>query len=263
MPPPGQEVICASCGAHLNVDLDFCLECGADRRAQPTGQAPSAPASGPAPVHPAPRAEAPPQPVMPVVANRGRISLGLVLGVIGLILAVVGIASLSWFMIEEQEADTTMRLGLKEIEMKYGSSEQKESYKTLENQLGGDLKSDDVAGTTWWLLVIGLTLAGLFLLFAFLALIGVFRGSITWLPVVFGLVAGILVVVGAAYFGISFQSALEEDMDEKLADQEGTDYGLGAAFYMAIVGGVLILLGALFTKAQTSPSGQIYPMRQG
>jgi uncharacterized membrane protein len=204
---------------------------------------------------------------MPVVSNRGRVSVGLTLAAIGLILAVVAVASLSWFMIEEEEGNTSMRLGLREIEIKYTydgqSNEQTESYKTLESQMGGELKSDDVASNTWWLIIIGLTLAGLFLLFALLALIGMFRGATTWLPVVFGLVAGILLVVAGAYFGITFQSTLEDDMDQKLADQEGTDYGLGAAFYMATIGGVLILVGGLLTKVQTSYPAPAYPMRQG
>lgn len=265
MHPPDEDIVCENCGAHLSVDLDFCLECGADRRGQPSGSPPKAPTSGPAPVPQTLPPGAPPATMMPVVMNRGRLSLGLVLGVIGLILAIIAIASLSWFAGEDLEGDAGMRFGLKEVELKYEgggqTSEQKESYKTLEAQMGGELTMDDVAGSTWWVLLVGLTLAGLFVLFALLTLIGVFRGSITLLPVLTGLVAGVLIVVAASYFGIAFQSALEEDFDVKLSELEDAKYGLGYSWYMALFGGILVLLGALLTYSRPGPSGQMYPMR--
>jgi uncharacterized membrane protein len=118
-----------------------------------------------------------------------------------------------------------------------------------------------VAGFTFWSMVIGLALAALFVLFALLAMIGMFRGGLTWLPVLTGIVAGLLLIVAAAYFGAAFQGALEEDMDVKLADQENTDYGLGGPWYLALFGGILLLLGALLTKVQSPGSSQTYPMR--
>jgi hypothetical protein len=50
-------------------------------------------------------------------------------------------------------------------------------------------------------------------------------------------------------------------MDVKLADQENTDYGLGGPWYLALFGGIMLLLGAFLTKVQTAGPVQTYPMR--
>ena len=258
----GQDIVCEHCGTHLSVDLDFCLECGKDRGTGPAGS-PTAPDIPPA-------GEAPPPAMMapPVAVPRGRMSVGTVLGVIGLVLAVVAIASISWFVGDSTDGDVSMSFGLREIEIKYddgsATEEQRETYATLERQMGGEeLKMDDVAHATFWLLVVGLILAALFILFALFALIGMFRGSASWLPILTGMVAGLLLVIAAAYFGISFQDSLEEDFDISLADQEDAEYGLGAVWYLALFGGILVLCGALLTKAPTAHYGRMEPMRQG
>jgi uncharacterized membrane protein len=194
-------------------------------------------------------------------------TLGLIIGVVGLILAVVAIASMSWFVVESTEDVSDVLFGLREIEFKYeewdgSTGEYTRSYAQLEEDMQDEeLKTRGVAGFTFWSLVIGLTLAGVFVLLALLAMIGIFRGKLTWLPVLTGMVAGVLLIIAAAYFGAVFQDALEEDMDVNLADQENTDYGLGGPWYLALFGGIMLLLGSFLTKVQSAAPVQTYPMR--
>lgn len=182
--------------------------------------------------------------------------MGVVIGTIGLILAIIGIATISWFVVETTEGSSTMTMGLKELEVKFDDEfdtfEQRDSYSALESVFGSDMTMDDVAGSTWWVLLVGIILGGFFALLALLVLIGALRGSLTWMPVVIGVIGGILIVVAAAYFGVGFQPALEDDIDQKLSDAEDTDYGLGSSWYMTIIGGVLLLVGALMSKAPSA-----------
>jgi uncharacterized membrane protein len=203
-------------------------------------------------------------PAAPFVFIRGRITLGLLIGVVGLILAVTAIASMSWFVVESTEDVSDVLFGLREMEFKYedwdgSTGEYTRSYVELEEELQDEeLKMRGVAGFTFWTLVVGLVLAAMFVLFTLLAMIGMFRGTLSWLPILTGLISGLLLIVAASYFGAAFQGALEEDMDVKLADQENTDYGLGGPWYLALFGGILLLFGALLTKAPT-----VHPQQHG
>ncbi|NIP37256.1 MAG: hypothetical protein GWN12_20645, partial [Thermoplasmata archaeon] len=234
--------------------------------AVPQGGPPQPPQIPPAGAPPSqmPASRAPP---MAAPVPRGRITIGVLMGAVGLVLAVVAIASISWFVVEDLEGTTTMKFGLREIEIRFEgfgeTVEERETYATLQNQMGGELKMDNVAHSTFWLLLVGLILAALFILFGLFAAIGMFRGFLTWMPLLTGLVAGILIVIAASYFGIAFQDAMEEDIDQNLADQEDAKYGLGGVWYLALFGGILVLLGALMTKAPTAVYSQTEPMRQG
>jgi uncharacterized membrane protein len=192
--------------------------------------------------------------------------LGLIIGVVGLIMAVVAIASMSWFVVESTEDVSDVLFGLRQIEFKYedwdgSTAEYTRSYAQFEEEMRQELGMRGVTAVTFWILVIGLSLATMFVLFALLAMIGVFRGTYTWLPVLTGMIAGVLVIIAAAYFGAAFQDALEEDLDVELADQENTDYGLGGVWYLALFGGILLLFGAFLSKVQVTVPDQQYPMR--
>jgi hypothetical protein len=208
-----------------------------------------------------PRMLAPPPPV-----SKGRISIGLLIGTIGLLLAVIAIASIGWFVIESTLDDYGVYCGLRGIEYSYNNNdlainEYTRTYAQLEEEMGGELDMRGVAGASFWLLVIGLSLAGMFVLFALLSLIGMFRGIAAWLPMLTGLVAGLFIIIAASYFGAAFQDTLEKDLDMELVDSEDTDHGLGGAWYMALFGGILILIGALLVMVRPVPSPSMEPMR--
>jgi uncharacterized membrane protein len=196
-----------------------------------------------------------------------RLSLGLLIALIGLILVVSALASVSWFVIEvdEGEYNMTQRYGLKEVEVStegFGEPmEETVSYSELTQEMEDQLKTDDVVRNTWWTLLMGLIIAAFFILFAFLALIGIVRGTITWVPLLTGLVAGILVVIAASYFAIAFQPSLEEDMDTELTETEGSSFGIGAMWYLCLVGGILILLSSFLTKVPSSYGRPMAPMQ--
>ena len=174
---PQEDIVCKACGATISVDMGFCPECGADLREGPSGAPPTGPVTQPMQPPMVPRGGEPlarPPPAVPSTLGaipRGRISVGLLLGVLGLVLAVVAIASISWFVVEMVDGESTMRFGLREVEMEFdileSTSEERESYQTLESQVGMDLEMDDVAGNTWWLLVVGLTLAAILLVWRY------------------------------------------------------------------------------------------------
>lgn len=248
--------VCVHCGAPVHGDLDFCVQCGFDPRA------------GPGASHAAPRpaASAPPARMAapPVVVPKGRVSMGLILGAIGLILAVVAIASIGWFVIESTDDASGVYCGLRGIEYRYANGQQvtydySRSYAMLEEEMNRDLDMRGVAGASFWLLVIGLSLAGMFLLFALLSLVGVFRGATAWLPMLTGLIAGIMIVLAASYFGIAFQDAMENDFEQELAESEDTDHGLGGVWYLALFGGILVLMGSLLTYVRPPAPVQMQP----
>ncbi len=190
--------------------------------------------------------------------------MGLILGAIGLILAVVAIASIGWFVIESTDDASGVYCGLREIEYRYANGQQvtydySRSYAMLEEEMNRDLDMRGVASGTFWLLVIGLSLAGTFLLFALLSLVGVFRGASAWLPMLTGFIAGIMIILAASYFGIAFQDAMENDFDQELTESEDTDHGLGGVWYLALVGGILVLLGSLLTLVRPQAPAQAQP----
>jgi uncharacterized membrane protein len=88
-----------------------------------------------------------------------------------------------------------------------------------------------------------------------------FRGAAEWLPVMTGFIAGVLIVVAAAYFGAAYQDALEEDMGSDLDESEDSDHGLGGVWYMALFGGIMVLLGAILTMGRSRISPGPEPMR--
>lgn len=256
---PGQDTVCEHCGAHQSTDLDICIICGNDRGPSPA----VVPVTAQAPVPP-PAAHQMMVPRAPV--PRTRMYMGLIVGVIGLLLAVVAIASISWFVIEDTEEASGIYLGLREVEYRIANgdvviNDYRRSYADFERDMGGELEVSGVAGVTFWLLVIGLTLAGMFILFVLLALIGMFRGATEWLPVVTGVVAGLLIVVAASYFGATYQDALEGDMDVNLDESEDSDHGLGGVWYMALFGGIMVLLGAILTIGRSPISPRPEQMR--
>jgi uncharacterized membrane protein len=257
---PGQDSVCEHCGAQQSTDLDICIICGLDRGI-PTVK-PMAPdqAAPKVPMQP-PEMMAPPPPV-----PKARISIGLIIGVIGFMLAVIAIASMSWFVIESTDGDFGVFCGLREIETRYdnnelANNEYSRTYIQMEEEMGNELDMRGVAGASFWLLVIGLTLAGMFILFALLSLIGVFRGITVWLPMLTGLVAGLLIIIAASYFGAAFQDALEKDLDTELVDSEDTDHGLGGSWYMALFGGIMILMAAFLVMVRPVPYPSMEPMR--
>ncbi|UCC93929.1 MAG: hypothetical protein JSW25_04490, partial [Thermoplasmata archaeon] len=244
-----------ACGTTIPAGMAFCPQCGADRAgnvAPPQGQ----PAYPPSTV-----------PMGPVPFPRMRISMGLLIALLGLILVVTAMAMFSWFVIEisEEGYDMTQRFGLRKLEITsegFGEPiKETASYTELTQEMEDQIVTDDVVRNTWWTLLMGVIVAAFFILFAFLALLGIVRGTVTWVPVLTGLVAGILIVVATSYFAIAFQDALEEDMGQELTETEGSSFGIGAAWYLALVGGILILLSALLTKVPSAYRGQMVPMQ--
>jgi len=189
-----------------------------------------------------------------------RVLLGATLGIVGLILVLVALLSISWFVIENEDTgyDTRMEYGLREVHFEYNimgeSDDITRTYAGWEEEAGLELESGKVAGRTWSLLLTGAILAAIFVLLALVSLIGMFRGGMTWLPIILGVVAGILLLVAVVYFGIAYQSALEDDMDMKLSELDNASYGMGSMFYVALAGGVLVLIGALMSKVPSVPA---------
>lgn len=261
---------CTNCGADVSSELPFCRNCGSDLSRQvapPPGPPPAPPVAPPGPyprsLHPVPAG-----PVIPKM----RVSLGAVLGIAGAIMVLVALLSPSWFVIEsdESEYDTRMEYGLREIHLEYkllGDSEEiTETYDGWGEEEGKELESGKVAGRTWSILLTGAILAAIFVLLALVSLVGMFRGGMTWLPIILGAVAGILLLVAVVYFGVAFQSALEEDVGMKLEDLANSSHGMGSMFYLALAGGVLVLVGALMSKVPGTPAvpgGPPDAMRQG
>ncbi len=285
MGPSEANRFCTGCGAPVSSDLPFCQNCGGDLSQQAATAPPVAgPQQGaPPPGHqgppPAPPMAPPPphtQPPWPVPVGpaipKMRVLLGATLGIVGLILVLVALLSHSWFVIEsdQSEYDTRMEYGLREIHLEYillGETEEiTETYDTWGEEAGKELDSGKVAGRTWSLLLTGAILAAIFVLLALVSLIGMFRGGMTWLPILLGVVAGILLLVAVVYFGIAYQSALEEDVNMKLDDLENSSHGMGSMFYLALAGGVLVMMGALMSKVPGTSAFSGAPpdaMRQG
>jgi len=276
-------VYCTNCGAAISPEMAFCPDCGGDlaaqRTAPPTGtggmgiggtQVSPQEQSGTGTTPPWEGGAVPPAtaPVAPPVTGVGpavprkRIGLGLGLAVACLVLVVVAIASMTWFTVEDDDGEASMTFGLQELELTMtvlGETVESEgTYEELEAD-EGEMTMDEVAGTTWWLLLAGLVVTGLFILFGLLALVGVFRGATGWIPVVSGLAAGILVLVAVSYFAFGFQPALEEDIGVELEEGEGVSYGLGAMWYLALAGGVLAILGGLLAKPASAAPAPVPP----
>jgi hypothetical protein len=105
-------------------------------------------------------------------------------------------------------------------------------------------------------LITGIVLAVIFSILALMVGAGRLAQKTTplrFLPVAFGIASGVILLAGILYFALNFPEGLEDAFLE-VYENEPSSASFGYAFYLALAGAVLVLLGALVSvpvKART------------
>ncbi len=185
--------------------------------------------------------------VLPMVAKSAL--LGSVLGIVAIVLVLVSMFSFGWYKATYEEeffgltADMSFSLGEVRVEM----GDEKEDTE-LDDDLG------KLSDATMTLLILGLVMASVFLILGILGAFGVGGGMLRLVPMVIGLIAGIIVVVAAVYYAVGFMGAFEHDTGLSEGDIEGFQMSVGYSVYLALFGGILCIAGAVMTVQRKAPA---------
>jgi hypothetical protein len=179
---------------------------------------------------------------------KGRIAVGGVLGIVGLILAIIGLVSVGWYTFEIEDIfPMEASYGLSEVEISLaGLGTERASY---DEAMGNESSAAmDSATNTKWILVGGIIIVAIFIVLAFVAIFGFLRGSMTWLPVFIGIAAGFVILIASIYFAFTFEAGIEEDSGTSI-DEVSSNAGLGLMWILVLVAGILVIIGGGLTKA--------------
>jgi hypothetical protein len=168
--------------------------------------------------------------------------VGLILGIVVVVLVALALFSTSWVT-----GNVDTGLGI-EMDYNYGLfgvsadiAGESESFSYSDDEMKESAVADNI-GTPRIIVIVGLVLAILMIVFGFLAMQGKMAGM---LPMIIGLLAGIMLLVGAIMAAGAIKNGIEDD----LADSGvGYSFGNGSMFFLTIVAAILAFVGAAMMK---------------
>lgn len=173
------------------------------------------------------------------LGNKGMI--GLVLGIVVVILVAVGLFGVGW-VTGEIDAGLGIKMdvsyGLWGYSMEFGGESEDGSYSDE------GIKDTDLAkniGTPRIVVILGMVLAIVMIIMGFLAMQGKMSGK---LAMIVGILAGVIILVGAIMAVGTIKNELTEDLPE------GTGYSLGngGMFYITLVAAILAFVAGAMMK---------------
>ena len=194
-----------------------------------------------------------------------RVLIGSILPILSIVFIIIGMMTTQWYVLSDESTLNWMGVTTEmEFDLDYGLTKAKfyimmdvdGTTNTLEDEVEyKDVDNDDsveyigYAKTTRMLMFIGIAIIAAFTAFGIVAGVGLLASMGTigrFLPMVIGLVAFALLLVGLLYFASNFGAQIEEDFDYAYGEMPDSA-GVGGSWYMVLVGAILLLVGALLT----------------
>jgi hypothetical protein len=206
-----------------------------------------------------------------------RVLAGSILPIITIVLIAIGLMTTQWYVLSDEatlewfgvttEMEIDLEYGLDEGEYYIATTVDGEKD-TMEGEIDyadvddpDEAKYIDYARTTKMLMIVGIVLTATFIAFGIVAGLGLLSrmGAVgRFLPMVVGLVAFAVLLIGLLYFSSNFGGQVEEDYDYAYGKMPGTAH-VGGSWYFALVGAILMLVGSLLTVGPRATTGEAVP----
>lgn len=179
--------------------------------------------------------------------------LGSVLGIVALVLVLVSLFSYGWYKITYEEeffgVTADMSFSLNEVRVEVGDE-------TEDTELTDEM--GELSDATMTLLIVGLSIAIVFIIFGFLGAFGVVGGKLRFIPMLIGLIAGIIIVIAAMYYATGFADAFKHDSGLSEEELDVFDMSMGSSMFLALIGGIICIVGAVMTMQRRTPATMTY-----
>ena len=180
-----------------------------------------------------------------------RVVVGATMGLLAVVLVLVSMFTVGWYkvsyeeVIPGEELDLEFNMGLSKVRAGITGETEEEEYED-------NTAMKEVGSTTMVLLVVGLVFAIMFLILGSIGALGVGGDTMHIVPMLTGLVAGVILLVATVYFAAAFPDAFDEDTGVTAEDIQ-LDRTVSYSFLMALFGAILCLLGGVMTFQRLSP----------